>query len=132
MPSKSQSRNASPTTLSSRRPKLMRAAATAPTIATSNASRNDLASLQQGTRAAALLSRVATYATAQQNCEREHRTSIGSACSSGHGSPDSPDSTQGLERKAAMVQQSGNYFSFPSFEDFQEYQHQSDRHQNGD
>ena len=66
----------------------MRASATAPSLATSNASRNDLASLQSA-RAATLLTRVASYSTAQQNYEREHRESIGSVCSSGQGSPGS-------------------------------------------
>jgi len=105
----------------------MRASATAPSLATSNASRNDLASLQSA-RAATLLTRVASYSTAQQNYEREHRQSIGSACSSGQGSPASSDRKEPFE---IVIQQSGNYYSFPSFEGFQEYHDQNERHENG-
>ncbi|CZS90772.1 uncharacterized protein RAG0_01693 [Rhynchosporium agropyri] len=124
MASKSQSRNSSPKLSSSRRPKLMRASATAPSLATSNASRNDLATLHDA-RAATLLSRVASYSTAQQNYEREHRQSTGSVCSSRQGSPGSVDRKEPFE---IVIQQSGNYYSFPSFEDFQEYHHQNERH----
>ncbi|PVH72667.1 hypothetical protein DL98DRAFT_595828 [Cadophora sp. DSE1049] len=129
MASKSQSRNSSPKPPSARRPKLMRASATAPSLATSNASRNDLASLQSA-RAATLLTRVASYSTAQQNYEREHRQSIGSVCSSGQGSPASVNEER-KEPFEIVIQQSGNYYSFPSFEDFQEYHHQNERHEHG-
>ncbi|KAG4410577.1 hypothetical protein IFR04_016290 [Cadophora malorum] len=129
MASKSQSRNSSPKSPSARRPKLMRASATAPSLATSNASRNDLASLQSA-RAATLLTRVASYSTAQQNYEREHRESIGSVCSSGQGSPASVNGER-KEPFEIVIQQSGNYYSFPSFEDFQEYHHQNERHDHG-
>lgn len=57
MTSKPQSRSSS----CSRRPKLMRASATAPSLATSNASRKDLASLQSSSRATTILTRVASY-----------------------------------------------------------------------
>ncbi|KAL2068359.1 hypothetical protein VTL71DRAFT_16457 [Oculimacula yallundae] len=128
MTSKSQSRNSSPKSPSGRRPKLMRASATAPSLATSNASRNDLASLESA-RAATLLTRVASYSTAQQNYEREHRqSSISSVCSSNDGSPGGSARKEPFE---IVIQQSGNYYSFPSFEDFQEYHHQSERHENG-
>ncbi|KAH7393570.1 hypothetical protein BKA64DRAFT_709909 [Cadophora sp. MPI-SDFR-AT-0126] len=129
MPSKSQSRNSSPKSPSARRPKLMRASATAPSLATSNASRNDLASLQSA-RAATLLTRMASYSTAQQNYEREHRESIGSACSSGQGSPSSVNGDR-KEPFEIVIQQSGNYYSFPSFEDVQEYHHQNESHEHG-
>lgn len=43
------------------RPRLMRSSATAPCVATSNASRNDLASLHPTSRASTLLNRVASY-----------------------------------------------------------------------
>jgi hypothetical protein len=52
-----------------RRPKLMRASATAPCLATSNASRNDLASLNPTSRASVMLSRVASYSSSQQDSE---------------------------------------------------------------
>ncbi|PBP20261.1 hypothetical protein BUE80_DR008913 [Diplocarpon rosae] len=106
MPSISLSRTASPKSPSaSRRPKLMRAPATAPSLATSNASRQDLASLQDA-RAATLLTRVAISSSAQHT--------------GGH-------RRQGSENDHGT----GNYFSFPSFDDFQEYRQQSERHQDG-
>lgn len=49
------------------RPRLMRSSATAPCLATSNASRNDLASLHPASRASALLSRVASYSLSRQS-----------------------------------------------------------------
>ncbi|TVY85187.1 hypothetical protein LSUE1_G000015 [Lachnellula suecica] len=115
MGSKSQSRGASPK--SSRRPRLMRAAATEPSLATSNASRQDLATLQSS-RAAALLTRVASYSMAHH----------GSVCAS----PDqrSPESASMEGRKEPFeiaIHQSGTYFSFPSFEDFQEFQENEER-----
>ncbi len=73
----------------------MRASATAPSLATSNASRNDLASLQFS-RAATLLTRMASYSSNQGMVERR-RGSSNSDCSS----PEqrSPPSTAGSERK---------------------------------
>jgi len=69
---------------SSRRPKLMRAAATCPQLATSNACRNDLATLQSY-GATTILSRVAGYSN-----EQVLRMSPRSACSSpGQRSPES-------------------------------------------
>jgi hypothetical protein len=44
-----------------RRPKLMRSSATAPSLATSNACRSDLAYLHPSSRATTILSRVASY-----------------------------------------------------------------------
>jgi hypothetical protein len=80
----------------------MRAAATEPSLAYSNASRKDLATLQSS-RATALLTRVATYSTAQH--EHAVRNSPGSVCSSpGQRSLESAS----LERKEPfeiMVQQ---------------------------
>jgi hypothetical protein len=79
----------------------MRASATAPSLATSNASRKDLASLQNS-RAAALLTRVAGYSSAQmQGYEHGgvHRRT-GSVCSSAGESPSgSPSSSSHGERK---------------------------------
>jgi hypothetical protein len=49
----------------------MRSSATAPCLATSNASRNDLASLNSASRASALLSRVASYSSNRQGIEHE-------------------------------------------------------------
>jgi hypothetical protein len=123
MTSKPSSRCASP---AARRPKFMRASATAPSLATSNASRKDLASLQTS-RAATLLTRVASYSSAQQNYECARRASIRSVCSSsGQRSPTSASSDR-KEPFEAVVQQGGNYYSFPSFEDFQDYQENEER-----
>ncbi len=101
MASKSLSRGESP---AARRPKLMRASATAPSLATSNASRKDLATLQNS-RAATLLTRMASYSSAQQNYERSHRASVGSACSStGQRSPGSASSERKEPFTAAISQ----------------------------
>lgn len=64
---------------SSRRPKFMRASATCPQLATSNASRKDLASLHS-CGATTILTRVASYSSAQH--EHAMRTSPMSSCSS--------------------------------------------------
>jgi hypothetical protein len=56
---------------SSHRPKLARASATAPSLATSNASRQDLANLQS-TRASTLLTRVASYSSSPENAHHPH------------------------------------------------------------
>src|SRR4051812_4554127 len=49
------------------RPRLMRSSATAPCLATSNASRNDLASLHPASKASTLLSRMASYSLNRQS-----------------------------------------------------------------
>jgi hypothetical protein len=54
---------------SCQRPRLMRSSATAPCVATSNASRNDLASLHPTSRASTLLSRVASYSQGRRDSE---------------------------------------------------------------
>lgn len=54
---------------SCQRPRLMRSSATAPCVATSNASRNDLASLHPTSRALTLLSRVASYTLSRHDPE---------------------------------------------------------------
>jgi len=123
MPSKSQSRAMSPKT-STRRPKLMRAAATAPSLAISNASRQDLASLHNSSRAATLLTTLASYST-HHSYEHARRTSDGSMCSSPGQSPESEMSAR-RESFEVLAAQS-NYFSFPSFEDFQEYHQDQER-----
>lgn len=76
----------------SRRPKLMRASATCPQLATSNASRKDLASLQS-CGAATILTRVASYSTAQH--EHDMRTPHSAYSSSGR----SPESASSENRK---------------------------------
>lgn len=118
----------------------MRASATAPSLATSNASRKDLADLQDE-RAATLLSRVASYSAhhAQMGYEHGGRSSIGSACSSPGTSPSSSHS--GRKGPFEVVRSQGklsyllgefltcadfrdiggNYYSFPSFDDLEEY-----------
>jgi hypothetical protein len=71
---------------SSHRPKLARASATAPSLATSNASRQDLANLQS-TRASTLLTRVASYSNGSDHSHHPHHYNArysppGSLCSS--------------------------------------------------
>jgi hypothetical protein len=90
MASISTTRNSSPKrSLPTRRPKLMRASATAPSLATSNASRKDLALAGlQNSRAATLLTRVASYSSAQMGYgvgnggNAGKRQSVGSFCES--------------------------------------------------
>ncbi|KAH8598043.1 hypothetical protein B0O99DRAFT_52920 [Bisporella sp. PMI_857] len=118
MPSKSSSRNTSPKTPSTR-PRLMRASATCPQLATSNASRKDLATLQSY-GAATILTRVASYSTAQH--EHAIRHSPSSSCSSPLQSPASANMERKEPFENATQQYSGNYFSFPSFEDFEEFE----------
>jgi len=126
MASKSQTRAMSPKTSATRRPKLMRASATAPAVATSNASRQDLASLQNShnSRAATLLTTLASYST-HHSYEHARRTSDGSMCSSPGHSPESALSERRVSFEVLAAQ--SNYFSFPSFEDFQEYHESQER-----
>lgn len=93
MASKSQAYRTSSPKSTSRRPRLMRASATCPQLATSNASRKDLASLQS-CGATTILTRVASYSMAQH--EHAMRASH-STCSS----PDqrSPESASMESRK---------------------------------
>jgi len=149
MSSKSSSRH-SPT----RRPKLMRASATAPSLATSNASRQDLASLQDS-RATTLLTRMANYSSAQmQGYEHGsgHRSRIGSLSSSGGQSPNGNERREPFEiavsqcksphlimlwhdcfllKRCSNGKSGGNYFSFPSFEDFEDYHERDGREESG-
>ncbi|PQE11942.1 hypothetical protein CJF31_00000074 [Rutstroemia sp. NJR-2017a BVV2] len=78
MSSKTQTRGSCPKVSS--RPKLMRAHATAPSLATGNASRKDLASLQSSSRATTILTRVASYSAQQDHSSP--RSSPSSSCSS--------------------------------------------------
>lgn len=90
MASISTTRSSSPSRKTpTRRPKLMRASATAPSLATSNASRKDLALAGfQNSRAATLLTRVASYSSAQMGygggsgVSGGKRQSVGSFCES--------------------------------------------------
>ncbi|QSZ34839.1 hypothetical protein DSL72_007698 [Monilinia vaccinii-corymbosi] len=130
MSSKTQSRALSPKVSS--RPKLMRAHATAPSLVTGNASRQDLATLQSPSKAASILSRMAGYSSQQDQGSASPR-STNSACSTpGNRSPRSPESGMTrsckVELKGLQAQcQSAGYFSFPSFEDFQGYQEPTER-----
>ncbi|RFU33878.1 hypothetical protein B7463_g2456, partial [Scytalidium lignicola] len=111
----SQSRGMPLNTSQARRPKLMRASATAPALATSNASRKDLASLQSS-RASTLLARLQS--------EHNMQGAPNSSCSSpGLRSPSPGSSPSGTNKEPfeISIHQSGNYFSFPNFEDFLEY-----------
>jgi len=120
MASNGQSYRAGSPRTPSRRPKLMRASATCPQLATSNASRKDLANMQS-CGATTILTRVASYSMAQH--EHASRASPHSTCSSpGQRSPESANLESRKEPFEIAIHQSGNYFCFPSFEDFQEYQ----------
>jgi hypothetical protein len=89
-----------------RRPKLMRASATEPSLATSNASRKDLALAGlQNSRAATLLTRVASYSSAQMGMAyggggsgSGNRQSVGSVGSLGSFC-ESPVEERRMERK---------------------------------
>ncbi|TEY80571.1 hypothetical protein BOTCAL_0037g00270 [Botryotinia calthae] len=121
MSTKTQSRGSSPSMSS--RPKLMRAHATAPSLVTGNASRKDLATLHASTKAASILTRVASYSAQQDhmNGGGSRRDSVSAYSTPGNRSPRSPESGSGLARSSA------GYFSFPSFEDFQGYQEPNER-----
>lgn len=82
----------------------MRASATAPSLATSNASRKDLALAGlQNSRAATLLTRVASYSSAQMGYRGGNgagkRQSVGSFCESPVESRSPESSSMGMERK---------------------------------
>ncbi|KAF7875056.1 hypothetical protein EAF04_002228 [Stromatinia cepivora] len=127
MSSKTQSRGSSPKVSS--RPKLMRAHATAPSLVTGNASRKDLANLQSSSKAASILTRVASYSAQQDH--GSPRSTNSAYSTPGNRSPRSPES--GLARsckdelKNMQQYQSAGYFSFPNFEDFQGYQEPTER-----
>ncbi|KAH8794848.1 hypothetical protein BGZ57DRAFT_325394 [Hyaloscypha finlandica] len=138
MASISTTRNSSPARkTSSRRPKLMRASATAPSLAISNASRKDLALASlQNSRAATLLTRVASYSSAQMGYGGGNggsggkRQSVGSFCESPVESRSPEANGMHMERKEPfeiVISQCGNYFSFPSFEYFEDYQESQER-----
>jgi hypothetical protein len=115
----------------------MRASATCPQLATSNASRKDLATLQM-CRATTILNRVVSYSSAQQ--EHALRTRPLSACSS----PGQIAVERRKEPFEVAISQceflplvfdggvlanglvAGNYFSFPSFEDFEEWKEEGE------
>ena len=70
------------------RPKLTRGSITEPSLATSNASRNDLASLHcTESSASTLLARVASYSLAQHDTQMKRRSGGDSAYSSPGQSP---------------------------------------------
>jgi len=139
MASISTTRNSSPSSrkIPTRRPKLMRASATAASLATSNASRKDLALAGlQSSRAATLLTRVASYSSAQMGYGGGNgggngkRQSVGSFCESPVESRSPESNGMHMERKEPfeiVISQCGNYFSFPSFEYFEDYQESPDR-----
>ncbi|OBT78547.1 hypothetical protein VF21_01016 [Pseudogymnoascus sp. 05NY08] len=124
-----------------RRPKLMRSSATAPSLATSNACRSDLAYLHPSSRATAILSRVASsspprtdavrLSSSQDSCRRSvsPRRTV-----SDHGFSNTveeqKESMYTCEFKPSptyfrtiwLIQPEAQclYFSFPNFEDFHE------------
>ncbi|KAI9646947.1 hypothetical protein NHQ30_004947 [Ciborinia camelliae] len=128
MSSKTQSRASSPKVSS--RPKLMRANATAPSLVTGNASRKDLANLQSSSKAASILTRMATYSA--QQVHGSPRSANSAYSTPGNRSPRSPETGLARSCKEEMKNmqlqyQSAGYFSFPNFEDFQGYQEPTER-----
>jgi hypothetical protein len=127
MASSSSTRTSSPHSKRSpptRRPKLMRASATEPSLATSNASRKDLALAGlQNSRAATLLTRVASYSSAQMGMAyggggsgNGKRQSVGSVGSLGSFC-ESPVEERRMERKEPfeIVISQCELHSFPSW-----------------
>ncbi|KFY64500.1 hypothetical protein V496_03228 [Pseudogymnoascus sp. VKM F-4515 (FW-2607)] len=100
----------------------MRSSATAPSLATSNACRSDLAYLHPSSRATAILSRVASsspprtdavsLSSSQDSCRRSvsPRRTV-----SDHGFSNTVE-----EQKDSIYTSQCLYFSFPSFDDFHE------------
>jgi hypothetical protein len=101
-------RSSSPKT-PSRRPKLMRASATCPQLATSNASRKDLANLQS-CGATTILTRVASYSMAQH--EHAMRNSPSSCSSPGQRSPESPSLESKKEPFEIAIHQCQSYLKW--------------------
>lgn len=123
-----------------RRPKLYRSSATAPSLATSTASRRDLASRYPSSGASAILARLACSSQRSRSSSRRdseaadslhkidaliHRPLLRHTASS----TDAADATQKKrDGQRLSVCQAGNYvdaglaeyFSFPNFEDFEE------------
>ncbi|KAG9247891.1 hypothetical protein BJ878DRAFT_538885 [Calycina marina] len=99
----------------------VRASATCPQLATSNASRKDLATMQSY-GATNLLARVASYSSAQQE---NVMNSKHSPCSSAGQSPESANMDAKEPFDVEIRQSAGNYFSFPSFEDFLKYEEEA-------
>jgi hypothetical protein len=120
---KSGSRPSSPRCPSARRPKLMRSAATAPSLVTSYASRNDLADRHSTSRATMLLTRYASHSATERGSlgrrsergspqensilveEQKHATSCGGECDSvkSRAVPDLPTLTQPQEHTSAFL-----------------------------
>ncbi|KFY04867.1 hypothetical protein O988_00466 [Pseudogymnoascus sp. VKM F-3808] len=99
----------------------MRSSATAPSIATSNACRVDLAYLHPSSRATAILSRVASSSppradTVSLSSSQDSRRSVSPRrAGSDHGFSNTVE-----EQKESIYASQCLYFSFPSFEDFHE------------
>ncbi|KAK0635478.1 hypothetical protein B0T17DRAFT_503008 [Bombardia bombarda] len=120
---------------SQRRPRLLRATATEPSITTSNASRNALANSQSSRRATELLSRVAFFSGSPPDSvirsasplsartamfeSMEHRHQ-GELSSSPVSSPDSFDDMH-------IRPHTGRYFSFPSFDMYEAGEQEEDK-----
>jgi len=119
----------SPTSRGScQRPRLMHSSATAPCVATSNASRNDLASLHPSPRASTLLSRMASYSLGRHDAELRVPGDRRQSASPRRRSRSPHNHDEPLEREKGdlcvdripHVSAEGGYFSFPNFEDFHE------------
>ncbi|KXX81734.1 hypothetical protein MMYC01_200707 [Madurella mycetomatis] len=127
-----QRRDSADRTCGSRRPRLMRASATEPSITTSNVSRDALAT-QSGRRATELLSRVAFVSSSPPDSVLRS-TSLLSSRSSMYDSVDrqgelssSPGSSPDGFDELHPHQFSGRYFSFPSFDMYEASQQDGEK-----
>ncbi|KAK0720484.1 hypothetical protein B0H67DRAFT_192153 [Lasiosphaeris hirsuta] len=125
-------RDSSTRSSSSRRPRMLRAPATEPSITTSNASRNSLASSQSSRRATELLSRVAfTSGSPPDSMMRatsplSTRTPMFDSLDRCSDLSSSPVSLDEMHSRPCT----GRYFSFPSFDMYEEGQ--QDEEKDGD
>ncbi|KAK0754810.1 hypothetical protein B0T18DRAFT_425146 [Schizothecium vesticola] len=136
--SRSMSRRDSSTRSSSdkRRPRLLRASATEPSITTSNASRNSLASSHSSRRATELLNKVA-FSSGSPPDSIIRPSSPLSTRSAMFDSPGrqsdfstSPVSHQDGFDDMPHRPHTGRYFSFPSFDMYEDHQHEDDERKN--
>jgi len=147
MATKNTSTQTSVSRTSYNRPKLLRSCATAPTLVTSYASRNDRSSpnfasnglhASSKDKATTLLSRVASYSYGCSEKSEERRKQVANADKRIVSSPGSrrdigeKDGNGKSKKKtiSLLVQSDGgkndSYFSFPSFEEFEEYREECD------
>ncbi|KAK4219386.1 hypothetical protein QBC37DRAFT_134887 [Rhypophila decipiens] len=124
-----QRRDSSTRSSSQRRPRLLRATATEPSIATSNASRNALTNCQSSRRATELLSRVAFISGSPPDSVTRSTSPLSTRTSMFDGQSDmslSPVSHSDGFDDIHRPSYSGRYFSFPSFDMYEAGQQEDD------